>query len=253
MPKSKYIAPALDKGLRILKFLADTPAGATSAEIAEALGHSKPELYRMLVALERYNYIRRDELHGGYVATARMFELGLRNAERHRLLGAALPILQSLSRATGQSCHVNVISREEIVVVLRVESETSIGFSVKVGLRVPALEGTSSRVFFAFSSRLRQAEWLRFLRSQSDRQATRRFLHEAAAARAQGYLRRSSVSADGVVDIVSPILADAKPLATLVVPFMEHVHNPASEDEVIQATRSAAEQISQMLSGLRTA
>src|SRR5690625_5621333 len=47
------------------------------------------------------------------------------------LLDAALPIMNDLSRAIGQSCHLAVLSGDQVVVVARIESPRDLGFSVR--------------------------------------------------------------------------------------------------------------------------
>ena len=52
----KYRAPALDKGLDILEFLAASPTGLSQAEISKGLGRATNEIYRMLNTLVRRPY-----------------------------------------------------------------------------------------------------------------------------------------------------------------------------------------------------
>ena len=57
----RYRAPALDKGLDILEFLADVDGGLTQAEIAKKLDRSPNEFYRMLDRLVRRGYVTRPD------------------------------------------------------------------------------------------------------------------------------------------------------------------------------------------------
>ena len=49
----KYTAPALEKGLDILEFLADFPEGLSKVDIAKGLGRSLNEIFRMVSVLEK--------------------------------------------------------------------------------------------------------------------------------------------------------------------------------------------------------
>ena len=58
----KYSAPALEKGLDILELLSLCSGGGLSqSEIAEGLGRSKNEIFRMMVVLEERGYIKRSD------------------------------------------------------------------------------------------------------------------------------------------------------------------------------------------------
>ncbi|HEV7286119.1 MAG TPA: helix-turn-helix domain-containing protein, partial [Kaistia sp.] len=57
--KPAYSAPALEKGLDVLELLASLSEGVTPSQIAQQLGRSLQEVYRVVVALERRGYIQR--------------------------------------------------------------------------------------------------------------------------------------------------------------------------------------------------
>ena len=57
---ASYSAPALIKGLDILELLAERRQDLTMKEIAEGLGRTKNELFRMIVALQERGYIQRN-------------------------------------------------------------------------------------------------------------------------------------------------------------------------------------------------
>lgn len=247
MPAPNYAAPALDKGLEILELLAGRSTPVSQAEIASELGRSKAELYRMLLTLEHLNFIRRDETGNGYEMTSRLFELGRRNPVRQRLLSLASPHMQALARDTGQSCHLSVVLNDAIVVVSRVESDAMAGFSVKVGFRVSAVNGSSGRVFYAFQSRAQQAAWLGWVRNRAGRADLKAFLTDADTARRQGYLVRDSYYTQGVTDLIAPVLQQGQAVAALVVPFMDHLQSDHSQTEVLEQLISAARALSEEL------
>ena len=49
--KTGYAAPALEKGLDILELLASAEQSMTTGQIADALGRSKNEIFRMVFVL----------------------------------------------------------------------------------------------------------------------------------------------------------------------------------------------------------
>ena len=61
MPKET--SQTLDRGLRVLSVLADSPEGLTVTEVAAALGVSRTVDYRLIVTLEQHGLVRRGADH----------------------------------------------------------------------------------------------------------------------------------------------------------------------------------------------
>src|ERR1017187_6650898 len=74
----RYRAPALDKGLEILEYLAGQRMPLTQLEMADGLGRSSGEIYRMLLCLEERGYLAREAESG-------KFRLTLRRSEERRV------------------------------------------------------------------------------------------------------------------------------------------------------------------------
>src|SRR5690606_35534132 len=85
-----YAAPALEKGLDILELLSAEGDGLTQHQIAQSLGRSASEIFRMLSVLERRGYLLR-AADGVYRLSLRMFELAHRHPPIRRLLTVAMP------------------------------------------------------------------------------------------------------------------------------------------------------------------
>jgi DNA-binding IclR family transcriptional regulator len=149
--EERYRAPALDKGLDILELLAETEEGLSQAEIAKALSRSPNEIYRMLDRLVRRGYIARTPTDR-YELTLKLFALAHRHAPMRRLVSQAMPILRDFARAAGQSCHVAVYDRGEVIVVAQVDSPNYWGIAIRVGARIGLFDTGSGRILLAFTS-----------------------------------------------------------------------------------------------------
>ena len=79
-----YAAPALEKGLDILEMLCATEQPLTQREIAQRLGRSVGEVYRMINCLVGRNYV--SLLDDSYSITTKLFELAHMNPPTQRLL-----------------------------------------------------------------------------------------------------------------------------------------------------------------------
>ena len=95
----RYAAPALEKGLDILEALAASPAGYTLAELAQKIGRSVSEIFRMAVTLQRRGFVQVDE-NDRYSLTLKMFELAHRQQPLKSLVSVALPLPVSYTHLT---------------------------------------------------------------------------------------------------------------------------------------------------------
>ena len=73
-----YAAPALEKGIDILELLADQPDGLTISEIAQRLGRSISEIFRIIVVMERRRWLRKDPASDRYSVSYRMLDIAFR-------------------------------------------------------------------------------------------------------------------------------------------------------------------------------
>jgi len=246
--RREYQAPALDKGLEILEFLADKAAPHGMMEIAGALGRSRNEIYRMLVVLERRGYLER-LADDRFELSNRLFELGMRTPPRRNLHDAALPHMHRLAESLFQSCHLVVRSADDMVVVARVESPDLLGFAVRVGYRRPIVLSTSGRLLFAFLPRAHQDAWLDSLRAAAPAAEVDRFLADCAKIEKKGYHVGPSPYVDAVTDLGAPIFDGASEgaVASLIVPFVSGRSARSSIDEALDALRAAAGAIGEAL------
>lgn len=243
-----YQAPALDKGLEIIEFLADKTAPFGTMEIAAALGRSRNEIYRMLVVLERRGYLERLS-DDRFELSNRLFELGMRIPPRRNLHDAALPVMHRLAETVFQSCHLVVRSGNDTVVVARVESPDLLGFAVRVGYRPPIILSTSGRLLFTYLPAEQRDRWMVTLRAASTAAEMDRFMADCEEIAKKGYHIGASPSVDAVTDLGAPIFDGVSEgaVASLIVPFVSGRSARSSMDEALQALLAAAEAIGEAL------
>jgi DNA-binding IclR family transcriptional regulator len=164
--KARYQAPALTKGLEILELLAASSVPLTMSDVSTALGRSVSEIFRMLQVLEAHRYIARGD--DGYRLTNRLFALSMGQPPVRDLVSTALPVMRTLARQTGQSCHLVVVSGAEIVVIAGVEAPGLSGFAVRVGYRRPLHRSASGRILLAFQPEDTRAAMLDEVRATGD-------------------------------------------------------------------------------------
>lgn len=254
-----YGAPALEKGLDILELMAEQGEqasgvlagdGLTQKQIADRLGRTPSEIFRMLACLERRGYVRRrrpsSEL---YVLTARLFALAHRHPPTRNLLEHALPAMRLLARQSSQSCHLAVRYDQEILIQAQVESPDPRNLGVRVGSRFPLLETGSGRALLAFMDLAQREQLLDDMSvAPRRRQALRRELDEV---RKRGLVKAESHSIEGVIDLSAPVLDHAgNAQAAITVPFLRRRRQQQVDvDEVATFLLTTAADVSVHIGG----
>ncbi len=112
-----YAAPAVDRALDILEFMAEhhRPFGAT--EIARELDIPTNSVFRILKRLTERNYTNQDPVSGGYQLSNRIFTLGMSLYTRFELRQRAHSHMQALCRETEETCQLQVPQGERMLVM----------------------------------------------------------------------------------------------------------------------------------------
>lgn len=243
-----YAAPALEKGLDILELLAGAAAPLSTRAIAERLGRSKAEIFRMVYVLVERGYLDRDA-EDRLRLTNRLFELGMRTPRPRQLAEIAIPVMERLSEETGQSAHLVVVNQGETVVIATTTGDADISFALRLGYRRPALEATSGLLVLAFqpaSARRRMLAESMDRLGQGIDQASILGLLEAI--RRDGSRVSENRDVEGVTDIGVPLLGpDGRAVASIVVPHLRRHGTASPIKDILAALRKAGAEISAQL------
>ncbi|TML31910.1 MAG: MarR family transcriptional regulator [Actinobacteria bacterium] len=140
-------AQTLDRGLRLLQFIADTPGGLTITEAAARLGVGRAVVYRLAATLMAHGLIRRD---GGGRLLLGAGVLHLARRAQPLVADAALPALRHLAEQAGATAHLSVAEGGEAVALAVVEpSWTRFHVAYRTGSRHPLDRGAAGRAILA--------------------------------------------------------------------------------------------------------
>lgn len=133
----------LDRGLRVLKVLADSPEGLTVTELSGRLAVNRTVVYRLISTLEQHGLVRRD-------ARSRLFVglgvLQLASAVQPLLRDLAMPVLRTLAEAIGSTAHLTVADGDEALALAVVEPTwTDFHVAYRVGARHPLSQGAAGK------------------------------------------------------------------------------------------------------------
>ncbi|MEH6548870.1 MAG: IclR family transcriptional regulator [Pseudomonadales bacterium] len=223
--KQTYAAPALTKGLDILEMMAAEPAALSLREIADKLGRSKSEIFRMLVVLDERGYIKFDSASEKYAMSLKLFEVAHQHSAVKKLTAIAGPLMEELVNTIGQSCHLAIREGGKALVIAQQDTTSQFRFGVKLGLEVPLTNTCSGHLFLTYNSPAERKKMLsqqpKHLKQALSAAALKKITNDVES---RGYEILKSQQVHGVTDIGFPVF-DSKStiVASLVVPFLEHL------------------------------
>lgn len=140
-------AQTLDRGLRLLTLVAETPGGLTVTEAATALGIGRAVVYRLVTTLAGHGLVRRD--------TEGRIRLGLAVIQLARraqplLAETAIPALRRLAEDLGATAHLTVADAGEALALAVVEPTwTAFHVAYRTGTRHPLDRGAAGLAILA--------------------------------------------------------------------------------------------------------
>lgn len=249
--KTAYNAPALEKGLDILELLAAAGRPLGTKQIADQLGRSKNEIFRMVYVLLSRGYLQRDEGGEGLTLSNKLFGLGMQTVRARDLVGTAMPVIERFAQEVRQAAHLVVAHRGETVIIAAVSGGADMNFSLKLGYRRPLADAHSGLVLMAFQppeQRARMlAECLPLMRKPPD---AAKLAAELDAVLGQGGIIHESRDIIGVTDVVCPIvLGDGRALACVTVAAVSRRSTASDFPAMLTRLKLACAEIAAELGG----
>ncbi len=243
-----YKAPAAEKALDILEFMAGNPDGVTQTEISLGLGRSIHEIYRIIQLLEKRGYLVRAPRSDRYRLSLKLFELAHKHPPVNRLVDAALPAMRALAQDSDQSCHLVVLNGLQVLIVVQVESPLPMRYSVALGSQFPILETSSGAVLLASRPQPDRDQLVARLLAEDPQAGGDDLAERLADIEAQGYEMRPSLAVEGCTNISLPIRDHTgTTAAALTVPYLPQTHARFDRQTVLRHAQATALEISRAL------
>lgn len=247
--QTNYAAPALEKGLDILELLARNGQPMGTRQLAEELGRSKNEIFRMVHVLLGRGYIQREAGSDLLTLSNKLFTLGMQTARSRNLVSVAAPIIERFAEAVHQAAHLVVANRGETVIIAASSGGADMNFSLKLGYRRPLADAHSGLVLMAFQPpEIRErmiTESFALMRQPPDR-AT--LVSELDRVREEGAIVHESRDIVGVTDLTSPIISAAgRAVACITVVAVTRRGVASSFDAVLARQKDACAQIASQM------
>jgi DNA-binding IclR family transcriptional regulator len=180
-------APAVDRAVDVLDFLADNSRDAFSlSELARRLDLNKASAHATLNALVDRGYLLRHPVRKDYRLGPRLIAVGEAAREQYPVVEFARDELRRLSEDIGTECVASAPIGDEMVIVDRAGPVRPIGLSVAVGFRFPLVPPMGT-IFMAWSTAEEIDEWLRRVGPDAEEAELERYRGALATVRERGY------------------------------------------------------------------
>ena len=151
-PVRTYSAPAVDRTLDILEFMAVHPRPYGATELSRCLNIPINSVFRILKRLTDREYTVQDPFSDGYQLSTKVFSLGMSLYTRFELRQRARPHIEWLCRETEETCQLQIPHGDMVLVLDTVSPEVSYYLRIVPGSLVYYHPNAYGKVMLAFQS-----------------------------------------------------------------------------------------------------
>lgn len=141
----------LSKGLALIEAIVSDPIGEISlAQLARATDMPKPTVHRLLGVLVDHGLVIQSEAEG-YRLGVQSLVWGTRFLERIDLRREAAPVLQRLVEQSGESVHLGLRDRTQVIYIEKYESPQPVRMFSRVGASSPLYSTGIGKAILAYA------------------------------------------------------------------------------------------------------
>lgn len=212
-------AKSFSRTINILQLISDQAEPVNLAGLLKQCDLTRPTLYRVLAALEAEGLIvqRGDKC---YQLGSRIISLAHRALAQNDIRTAARDTLEQLRDRLGETIHLAVRNRDELVYVDKIESREVVRMASTIGTRVPFHSSAVGKAFLGALAPIEAEQLIDLLPmahitadSMVDRVKFKEYIQRV---REQGYAFESEENEQGIVCFGAAILdAQKQPIASV--------------------------------------
>ncbi len=146
------MSATVEKALQIVETLSNSQVPIGVSELGRKLGMNKSTVFRLLDTLCRRGYTRKDAATSGYVLTTKLWELGVGVLQKLTLRDVARPVMEAVTRATGETTMVGVMQDGDALILEKVDSPAALQIASPLGTRVALHCSSIGRAMLAFQT-----------------------------------------------------------------------------------------------------
>lgn len=137
-PQKRTVVKSAARALDILEFLTSFSRGMSLSEIGRELGIPLSSLHGLMETLLVKGYLVRDDTTSVYRISSKLIQLASLYHSQNDLISIADPIMESLSRKTGETTSLAILQQDVIVFMHKRTSPNVLQVVNAVGTRLPA-------------------------------------------------------------------------------------------------------------------
>ncbi len=200
---------SLQRGLAILEIVAKNGHGLTMAEVSREIGLHPSTTFHLLRTLTTLGYLGQDETTKRYHIGSKILHLAVSAWTESQLLKIAAPLIAEMARETGETSHLAILERGEVIVISKIDGSSPVQLTDRVGYPRPAHCTAIGKVLLAH---LPDAERGTFLQTSQLRPLTAKTItaapileQELERVRRQGYAFDDEEFAQGIRCLAAPV------------------------------------------------
>jgi DNA-binding IclR family transcriptional regulator len=238
MARPRTRVPALDRGLDVLEYMADTGEALTLTEIARNLGRTVSEVQRTVAGLCERGYLVRDR-QNAYRLSSKLFRIASAFPPFRDLVARALVPMQEFADRTYESVHLCVLSDDQLVLIAQNEGRGFVRISLQLGAVQDPAHTVSGRILLAG---LTEPELEAFMsRGRMPRPERAELVRRCERIKKQGYDYAPSHRFEGVHDLGVPItMPDSQVVAALTTSWLPPRGRKTSPLELLRPLKETA-------------
>jgi IclR family acetate operon transcriptional repressor len=251
----RYRIRAVERALSLLRVFLEHDGDLSATEISKHINLDLSTAFRMLVTLQAQGFVEQDPTTGKYHLGVTCLELGSRFLRSNDIRKRALEAMDALRNEFGETVHLTVLDRNEVVYLEKVAGLHPIGFmSSRVGGRAPAYCTGVGKALLAYlpDEELRARYPSPTLTRYTDTTITdvEMLRAELARVRVRGYAVYQEEHEIGVKCVAVPIFDHKGVAAAMSVSGpVERMDQHMTEGGIIEKLQQAAAEISARMGG----
>jgi DNA-binding IclR family transcriptional regulator len=239
------------RAVALLKTFSDSQPELSLTDLVSALDLNKTTVYRLLTALESEGMVARDPGTDAYRLGPEIIALGGRAMRSNPLRIVSRPMLERLSKLTGETATLEVLAGKNVLILDEVAGQYLLGTAPSIGTHWPAHATSTGKVLMAHLPEAQQQEGLEALLDPSTARALatlRALKEELSLVQLQGYAVAVEELEAGYVAIAAPVQRhDGQVVAAIGVGGPSSRLDASRIPDVVELVKASAAQISQDL------
>jgi DNA-binding IclR family transcriptional regulator len=147
---TNYIAPPVQRAVRLIRHVAEGNPVLNMSETAKLLKINRTTLLRLLHTLEAEGFVERRPGGAGFQIGLSFLEVGARALFSQDLVQVAMPVLTRLAEDLQLSAHLGVLDGSDVLYLVRRTPDTPLASNIRVGSRLPAHATAMGRMILAY-------------------------------------------------------------------------------------------------------